>query len=168
MSPLQQRLIEDLQLPGMSARTRQVYVRTVRQLAQHYHNHKPPDRISDVELRKYFLLVKSVKQWSHSGTTIALCGLKFSYENTLQRSLATLQLLRPAREKDLPVFLGGEEVRLFRAQVRSTVRLVLQPPDPSQNRISGSGSHRSPRPTAQSSQAHHTNSCFVSHRPLQT
>jgi hypothetical protein len=36
MSPLQQRLIEDLQLRGMSARTQQMYVRAVRQLAQHY------------------------------------------------------------------------------------------------------------------------------------
>jgi len=87
MSQLRQRLIEDLQLRGMSARTEQMYVRAVRQLAQHYH--KPPDQISDEELRQYFLYVKNVKHWSRSGTTIALCGLKFFYEHTLQRSLAT-------------------------------------------------------------------------------
>jgi len=116
MTQLRQRLIEDLQLRGMSARTEQMYVRAVRQLAQHYH--KPPDQISDEELRQYFLYVKNVKHWSRSGTTIALCGLKFFYEHTLQRSLATLQLVRPPREKKLPVVLSREEVRQILAQVR--------------------------------------------------
>jgi integrase/recombinase XerD len=116
MTPLQQRMIEDLQLRGMSARTQQMYVRAVRQLAQHYH--KRPDQISDEELRQYFLYVKNVKHWSRSGTTIALCGLKFFYEHTLQRSLATLQLVRPPREKKLPVVLSREEVQQVLTQVR--------------------------------------------------
>lgn len=116
MTQLRQRLIEDLQLKGMSERTQQMYVRAVRQLAEHYH--KPPDQISDEELRQYFLYVKNVKHWSRSGTTIALCGLKFFYEQTLHRSLATLQLVRPPREKKLPVVLSREEVRQILSQVR--------------------------------------------------
>ena len=116
MTQLRQRLIEDLQLKGMSERTQQMYVRAVRQLAEHYH--KPPDQISDEELRQYFLFVKNVKHWSRSGTTIALCGLKFFYEQTLHRSLATLQLVRPPREKKLPVVLSREEVRQILSQVR--------------------------------------------------
>jgi hypothetical protein len=43
--------------------------------------------------------------------TIALCGLKFFYEPTLKHSLGTLQLVRPPREKKLPVVLSREEVR---------------------------------------------------------
>jgi len=116
MTPLQQRMIEDLQLRGMSARTQQMYVRAVRQLAQHYH--KPPDQISDEELRQYFLFIKNVKHWSRSGTTIALCGLKFFYQHTLQRSLTTLQLVRPPREKKLPAVLSREEVRQILSRVR--------------------------------------------------
>jgi site-specific recombinase XerD len=116
MTQLRQRLIEDLQLKGMSERTQQMYVRAVRQLAEHYH--KPPDQISDEELRQYFLFVRNVKHWSRSGTTIALCGLKFFYEQTLHRSLATLQLVRPPREKKLPVVLSREEVRQILSQVR--------------------------------------------------
>ena len=116
MTPLRQRLIEDLQLKGMSERTQEMYVRAVRQLAQHYH--KPPDQISDEELRQYFLYVKNVKHWSRSGTTIALCGLKFFYQHTLQRSLTTLQLVRPPREKKLPAVLSREEVRQILSRVR--------------------------------------------------
>jgi len=116
MTPLQQRMIEDLQLRGMSARTEQMYVRAVRQLAQHYH--KPPDQISDEELRQYFLYVKNVKHWSRSGTTIALCGLKFFYEHTLKREWSTLTFVRALREKRLPVILSVEEVRTILAHLK--------------------------------------------------
>src|SRR6266536_1227205 len=36
MSPLQQRMLEDMQLRGLSARTQEAYARAVGQLAQHY------------------------------------------------------------------------------------------------------------------------------------
>ncbi len=35
--------------------------------------------------------------------TIALCGIKFFYEQTLHRPWAILGILRPAPEKKLPV-----------------------------------------------------------------
>jgi integrase/recombinase XerD len=53
MTLLRQRMIEDLQLRGLSERTQEMYVRAVRQLAEHYH--KSPDRITEDELRQYFL-----------------------------------------------------------------------------------------------------------------
>ena len=42
MSPLQQRMLEDMQLRGLSARTQQAYSRAVWQLAQHYHRSLTP------------------------------------------------------------------------------------------------------------------------------
>ena len=36
MTELRKRMIEDLQLRGMSERTQEMYVRAVRQLAEHY------------------------------------------------------------------------------------------------------------------------------------
>ena len=42
--------------------------------------------------------------------TIALSGIKFLYERTLQRHWATLDLVRPPREKKLPVVLSVSEV----------------------------------------------------------
>src|SRR6266568_487191 len=44
MTPLQQRMIEDIQLRGLSERTQQMYVRAVRQLAEH--SHTSPARIT--------------------------------------------------------------------------------------------------------------------------
>ena len=111
MTPLRQRMIEDLQLRGLSAKTQDSYVRAVRQLAEHYH--KSPDLITEEELRLYFLYLKNDKQVSRSGFTIALCGCKFFYERTLHREWAVLDLPRRPREKKLPTVLSTAEVRLI-------------------------------------------------------
>lgn len=109
MTPLRQRMMEDLQLRGLAAKTQDSYLRAVRQLAEHYH--KSPDLITEEELRLYFLYLKNDKQVSRSGFNIALSGLKFFYERTLHREWATLDLPRRTREKKLPVVLSTAEVR---------------------------------------------------------
>ena len=98
MTPLQQRMIEDIQLRGLSKRTQEAYVRAVRQLAEHYHT--SPARITEEDLRQYFLYLKNVKHYSRSASTIALCGIKFFYEHTLKRQWSTLTFVRaPPREE---------------------------------------------------------------------
>lgn len=116
MTPLQQRMIEDIQLRGLSERTQEAYVRAVRQLAAHYH--KSPARITEEELRNYFLYLKNVKHYSRSASTIALCGIKFFYEHTLKRPWSTLTFVRAPREKKLPVILSVEEVRTLLAHLK--------------------------------------------------
>ena len=116
MKPLRKRMIEDLQLKGMGERTQQMYVRAVRQLSEHYN--KSPDRIKEEELRDYFLYVKNAKKWSRSTSTIAICGIKFFYENTIKRDWTTLSLVRAKREKKLPVILSKDEVRTILKNVR--------------------------------------------------
>ena len=88
MTPLRKRMTEDLQLKGYSERTQQMYVRAVRQLAQHYN--KSPDKITEEDLRDYFLYGKNIKKWSRTTSTIALCGIKFFYENTSHALSSTL------------------------------------------------------------------------------
>jgi integrase len=102
-------MIEDLQLRGYSDSTQDLYVRAVRQLCEHYN--KCPGQITEEELRDYFLYGKNVKKWARSTSTVALCGIKFFYENTIQRPWPTLLFIRPGREKKLPVVLSRDEVR---------------------------------------------------------
>jgi len=109
-------MIEDLQLRGLAERTQEMYVRAVRQLAEHYH--KPPDVLTEEELRQYFLYIKNVKQYSRSASTIALCGIKFFFEYTLHRDWTTLTFVRAPRETKLPVILSLEEVRKILGSVR--------------------------------------------------
>jgi site-specific recombinase XerD len=116
MTSLRQKMIEDMQLHGFAERTQKSYMQAVRQLAEYYG--KSPDQINEEELRQYFLYLKNVKKVSRSTITLALCGIKFFYERTLQRQWATLALVRPQREKKLPVVLSVEEVRQILAWVR--------------------------------------------------
>jgi site-specific recombinase XerD len=58
---------------------------------------------------------------SRPTATIALCGIKFFFERTLQRDWTTLGLVRPRREKKLPVVLSREEVRRILEQVHTPV-----------------------------------------------
>ncbi len=117
MTELRKRMIECLQLRGLSERTQDSYVRAVRQLAEHYH--KSPDLISEEELRQYFLFIKNVKHYSRNTMTIAICGVRFLYEHTLNRNWAIFGIVRPAPEKKLPVILSKKEVR----QILSCLRL---------------------------------------------
>src|SRR5438552_10774730 len=119
MTPLRQRMIEDMQLRGYSARTQEAYVAAVRQVFEHYHC--SPAQLTEEQLRQYFLYLANEKKVSRPTATIALCGIKFFYEQTLHRDWPTLRFFRPPREKKLPVVLTREEVRRILGEVRIPV-----------------------------------------------
>ena len=62
------------------------------------------------EIRQYFLYVKNVKKWARPTCTTAICAIKFFWEHTLKRDWTTVGLVRPAREKKVPVILSQPEV----------------------------------------------------------
>jgi integrase/recombinase XerD len=107
VTALRQRMIEDLQLRGLSENTQMVYVRVVRQLAEHYG--KSPDRISEEEVRQYFLYLKNDKQLAPNSLGVARAGIKFLFVHTLGREWRTLDLVRPSREKK--VACGAQRCR---------------------------------------------------------
>ena len=116
MTELRKRMIESLQLRGLSARTQESYVRAVRQLAEHYH--RSPDLITEEELRQYFLHLKNTKRYSRNTMTIAICGIRCFYKDTLSRDWKIFGIVRPAPEKKLPVILSREEVRRILSLIR--------------------------------------------------
>lgn len=119
MTPLREKMLADLQLRGLATKTQDAYIRAVRQLADHYH--KAPDQISEEELRNYFLYLKNEKQASRSSQTIALCGIKFFYEQTLRRDWYLFELVRVPKAQTLPTVLGQDEVYRLLAQLQRPV-----------------------------------------------
>jgi integrase/recombinase XerD len=119
MTRLRQRMLEDMQLRGLSARTQGCYVAAVRQLAEHCH--RSPDQITEEELRQYFLFLANEKHVARTTATIALCGIRFFFTHTLQRDWTTLRFVRPAREHKLPVVLSRDEVRRVLEAIRIPV-----------------------------------------------
>ncbi len=116
MTPLRRRMIEDMQLRGFSPSTQRCYVQAVQRFAQHFG--KSPDQITEEELRQYFLYLHNEKQVARSTATIALCAIKFFYEQTVQRTWPTLELIRPPKEHKLPVVLSVDEVQRVLGAVR--------------------------------------------------
>jgi site-specific recombinase XerD len=101
----------------LSAKTQEAYLRSVRQLADHYG--KSPEVITEEELRQYFLYLKNEKCVSRSTCTQALCGIKYLFQQTVQREWTTFELVGPPKERQLPVVLGLKEVRRVVGSLRS-------------------------------------------------
>jgi integrase/recombinase XerD len=66
---LRQRMLQDLQLAGLSERTQEAYLRAVRQLADHFHT--PPDRLGEPQVREYFLHLKNDRKFAPASLVIA-------------------------------------------------------------------------------------------------
>ena len=117
MTPLRQRMLEDMQLRGLSPKTQGLYIWGVSQLAEYYD--RSPDQISEEEVRAFFLHLKNERQLSRSSCNVILCGIKFLYEYTLKRRWPVFELIRPKKEHKLPVVLSQEEV----SQILGSIQL---------------------------------------------
>ena len=91
MSLLSERMIQDMQLHGFSASTQDVYVRAVRQLCQYVHH--GPEKVTEEELRGYFLYLTNEKKSSRSTKTQSHKECPNRGRNHSRRSSASLRLL---------------------------------------------------------------------------
>lgn len=119
MTPLRQRMIEDLKLQGYSDRTVEAYTNAVLYLARFYN--QPPDQLTEEQVRHYLVHLATVKKVARSTHTIALCGIKFFYQRTLGRQWNVLDVARPKKEKKLPVVLSRGEVRSILTSIKNPV-----------------------------------------------
>ena len=81
MTELRKRLIEDIQLAGLSQSTQEAYIRSVRQLAKHFR--LSPDRITERQLRDYLIHLRDVRGFAKGTFQQHFFGLKFFFVNTL-------------------------------------------------------------------------------------
>ncbi|HED08809.1 MAG TPA: integrase [Ignavibacteria bacterium] len=110
------RMEQDMQLLGFSQRTQETYLYRAKKLIEYFN--KPPEQITNEELRQYFLYLKNEKKYARATQTIALCGIKFLFEKTLNKKFDVLNLVRSPRENKLPVVLSREEVKAVLKNIR--------------------------------------------------
>lgn len=108
LSPLAQEMLHDMQLAGLSDRTQESYLRSVRKFAQWLH--KSPDQASENDLRRYLLFIKNDQQWEGNSLRVAYSGLKFFYARSCPREWPTLSKLRIPKQTKLPTVLTIPEV----------------------------------------------------------
>jgi len=116
ITPLRQRMIEDMQLAGLQPSTQESYVRAVRQLAE-YHQ-RSPETLSEEEVRAFLLHELNDKRLPPSTLRVHLYGIRFFYTRTLRRELPLLDLVQPAKRWKLPMALSHDEVKRTLSAVR--------------------------------------------------
>lgn len=108
MTPLRQRMIEDMRMRNFSPHTVEAYVRAVAQCAKHFG--KSPDQLDGEQVRQYLLrLVDQGASWSRYN--LARCGLQFFYRVTLGRQERFAKAPCARVPKRLPAVLSVDEVR---------------------------------------------------------
>jgi integrase/recombinase XerD len=108
VTPLRQRMLEDLQIRHYSPTTIRLYLYAVRAFAKHFG--KPPDQLGAEHIRRYQLFLTKEKKVSTS-TYVMICGLRFFYTHTLHRKVAIERIPFPRRERKLPLILSRDEVK---------------------------------------------------------
>jgi hypothetical protein len=83
MTPLRQRMIEDMRLAGFVEQTRRVYIQAVRRLAAHYM--RSPDLLSEEEVRTYLLHLRDERGAARGTFKTNHGGIRFLYTRTLDR-----------------------------------------------------------------------------------
>ena len=122
MTPLRQRMIEDLQLRNYSSETVKAYVRYVALFARYFG--RSPAVLTPEHARQYQLhLLKRKVSWSTFNQSV--CALRFLYGTTLGRKTDIPRLPFGKKPKRIPVVLSREEVLKFLQCVLSRKQRML-------------------------------------------
>ncbi len=111
MSPLRQRLIEDLTIRNYSPRTIDIYVDRIARFAQYFG--QSPDRLGPREIRAFqvFLVETKKSSWAEFNQTV--CALRFLYRVCLGKPWMIEHIPFPKQPKRLPVVLSRQEIQRF-------------------------------------------------------
>ena len=123
MSELRNKMIRAMELKDFSPRTHQSYLAAVKGLAG-FHK-KSPELLSQKEVEDYLLHLKHSGK-SASTCNVAIAGLRFLYEKTLESDNVFLEFPKRRSPKILPELLSTSEVaRILEAPNNIKHRVIL-------------------------------------------
>ena len=118
MTPLRQRMIEDMQVRNFSPHTQSSYVLQVSLFARYFQ--KSPDQLGPEEIRSYQVYLTNEKKLAPGSILIAVAALRFLYKVTLHKDWRFEDIIpAPKKPQKLPIILSPEEVRHFLGCVAS-------------------------------------------------
>jgi integrase/recombinase XerD len=110
ISPLRQRMIEDMTIRNLSRSTQQSYIYAVAKFSRHFKC--SPDRLGMENVRSYQLhLIDQKYSWSHINQVA--CALRFFYGITLGQKEAVERIVAGREPEKLPPVLSREEITRF-------------------------------------------------------
>ena len=108
MTPLRQRMLEDLQLRNYSPETMRCYLRCVADFAKHFG--LSPEHLGPEQVRISQLFLVQEQQVSWPSVVQTVCALRFFYRVTLGRPGMLEYIASPQRPLTLPIILSPAEV----------------------------------------------------------
>jgi len=117
MTPLRQRMLEDMSIRNLAENTQQSYLQQVSSFARYFGC--PPDTIGPEKVREYQVHLVEDCKLAPASVGIAVSALRFLYKVTLKRPWAPDEIPMPKKPFKLPVILSPEEVMHFLESVHS-------------------------------------------------
>lgn len=111
MTPLRQRMIDDMQLRNLAARTQKNYIAHVAGFAKYFG--KSPEELDIEAVRQYQLYLLNQRKLSPESVNQYVSSVKFLYLITLEMPWTNEYFPRVRRAHHLPVVLSQEEVLAF-------------------------------------------------------
>lgn len=125
MTPLRQRMIEDMQIRNLTPGTQKCYLNQIARFASHFN--RSPHVLNPEAIRDYQVHLAQERKLSASSLTITTAALRFLYTVTLKKDWDIQRVIPAAKKpKKLPVILSPEEVQRFLNAIKSPkVRTIL-------------------------------------------
>ena len=111
MTPLRQRMIDDMQLRNLAASTQRQYISYVAGFAKYFG--KSPAELDIEAVRQYQLYLLNERKLSPESVNQYISAVQFLYLNTLEMPWTSEYFPRARRLHKLPIVLSQEEVLAF-------------------------------------------------------
>lgn len=111
MTPLRQRMIDDMQLRNLAASTQRQYIAYVAAFAKYFG--KSPEDLDIEAVRQYQLYLLNQRRLSPESVNQYISAVQFLYLTTLEMPWTSEYFPRARRPHKLPVVLSQEEVLAF-------------------------------------------------------
>lgn len=119
MTPLRQRMTEDMQVRNLALNNQTSYVQQVSLFARYFD--KSPEQLGPEDIRSYQIYLTKEKKLTPGSALIAVAALRFLYKVSLKRDWSFDDVIpAPKKPQKLPIVLSPEEVLRFLGCVRST------------------------------------------------
>jgi site-specific recombinase XerD len=111
MTPLRQRMLEDMAIRNLAENTQSAYIQQVIAYARYFH--RAPEELGPEEIRAYQIYLTQTRMLAASSVSVATGALRFLYKVTLKRPWCVEEIPMPKRPFTLPVILSRDEVMHF-------------------------------------------------------
>jgi integrase/recombinase XerD len=123
MTPLRQRMLDDMQVRNFALNTQKAYLDRVSQFARYFG--QSPEVLGPDAVRRYQLYLVQEKHASWSQVAQSVAALRFLYRVTLRKPWVVERLPLPKVPKKLPVVLTAAEVAQLLGAVRNLKHRAL-------------------------------------------